>query len=112
MTSTTKTILITSSLFVLGGVVILLMSKNKKRKREMEETLLMLECKKNGGTFANGVCTIKQNVEAIKGSQAYYDATIKKNVNVLADIGANPEWKMTQDLAKAFTNLGLGIQKK
>ena len=112
MNSTTKTILISSSLFVLGGVAILLITKNKKRKREMEKTLLMLDCKKKGGTFDNGVCTIKQNVEAIKGSQAYYDATIKKNVNVLTDLGANPEWQTTKSLAKAFTNLALGIQKK
>ena len=114
MNSNTKTILIASSIFALGGVVILIASKNRKRKREMERKLLELECQKKGGTFVDGVCTVKEvkTIEAIKGTQAYYDATIKKNADVLTDFGFKPEWSTTKDLAKAFTNLGLGIQKK
>ena len=108
MEKSTKTILIVSSIVVVGGIVFLISKGRKlaKEKIKLEEERLKKSKEENEK---------KEKIENAKvvGTIEHYNATKQGMTDMLADtFKFNPNSATAQSVAKALTNLSLGIQKK
>jgi arginine exporter protein ArgO len=112
MEKRTKTILIVSSVVVLGGIVFLISKGRRlaKEKIKLEEERLKKQQQKNKEEEDK-----KERIANAKivGTNEHYEATKQGMADMLADtFKFNPNSATAQSVAKALTNLSLGIQKK